>query len=305
MERLSLFRVTTFQYFVAQISMMEGSTDENRRSIWATLQGSTQIQKLLDRMIRMNTRERLTALSKFIDLLIAYETTARTIEQADWVTKINKFFGLEPDDSDEDPADGVFELIRDKLTGTRAYHEISVVEGCSIISLDDLLVYTGIPKPSHDRIKQESWEHLTCWRLRIPNSHAHLFIKYQDAAEICKAHRRYQGVRGVLEWLEEQAASPADDPAGRKRLSLLEAVDRTKYFVTFFGPVAGRGGLVLLRDSDGYIHVASFARSLLGFPLRERDIRDEDDCAPLVELLNGQVRIQLDKVQTDALIIPR
>ena len=302
MDRLSLFRLTTFQYFVAQISMMEGSNDQDRRSIWATLQGSKEIQKLLDRMIQMNTRERMTALSKFIDLLIAYETTARSIDQADWVTKVNTFFDLEPDDSDEDPADGVFKLVRDKLTDRRPF-EISVVEGCSLISLDDLLVYTGIPRPSHDRIKEKAWEDHTCWRIKLPNSHSHLFIKYEDAADICKANRQYQGVRGMIEWLEIEASSPADDPADRKRLSLLEAVDTTRYFVTFLGPVAGKGGLVLLRASDSYIHIASFMRSFFGFPLRERDVRDEHDCAPWVELLNGQVRIDLDEVQMDALII--
>ena len=283
--------------------MMEGSTDQHRRSIWPSLEGSTEIQNLLDRVIRMNSKERLTALSKFIDLLIAYETTARSIDQAHWVTKIDTFFGLEKDDSDGDPATGVFELVLVKLPGRRGF-EIPVLKGCSIVSLDELLVYAGIPKPSHDRIKQDAWERHTCWRLKCPNSHLHLFVRYQDAAEICKANRQSQGMRAIVEWLEIQASSPSDDPADQRRLNLLEAVDTTTYVITFFGPVAGKGHLVLLRASDGHIHVASFTRSCFGFPLRERDVRDEEDCSPLDELLHGQVRIDLDDVQMDALTMP-
>ena len=310
MDRLKLFRLTTFQYFVAQISLAEGSTVEVRKHIWPKLDNSSEIRIVIDRIAQMNTMERLTAMSSFIDLLKNYNSPTRNISQAEWVTRVNGLFGHGGGGSSDavdngDPDASVFEFASIKIPGGGDLEHLSTVrEGCSLVSLDKLFFVADIPKPRRGQIKREAVKVGNFWRIKRPYRAVDLYINFHDAADICKTHGRSLGTPRLIEWLEKEAPGPPNDPVDRQRLRLLEAVDSTKYIVSFLGMTPGKGHLVLLRASDAHVHVTSFTRSCAGLPLRQRDVRDDDECARLVDLLDGPVNVELDDAQMNALTVP-
>lgn len=107
----------------------------------------------------------------------------------------------------------------------------------------------------------------------------------------------------IIHWLQQQASKIQDDPADLQRLRLLEAVDSTQYILTLLGRTPETGQLVLLRASDGHVHAASFMRACVGLPLREQDVRDDDTCGRLVDLLDGPITLHLDDAQMGALTL--
>ena len=310
MDRLKLFRLTTFQYFVAQISLAEGSTDEVRKHIWPKLDNSSEIRIIIHRIGQMNTMERLTAMGSFIDLLKNYNSPTQNISQAEWVTRVNSLFGHGGGGSSDavdngDPAASVFEFATIKIPGGGDLEHLSTaMKGCSLVSLGKLFHVADIRKPHREHIKREVLKAGKFWRIKCPYRAVDLYIDNQDAANICKAHGRSQGAPGLIKWLEKQAPDPPNDPVDRQRLRLLEAVDSTRYIVSFLSMAPRKGRLVLLRASDAHVHVTSFTRSCAGLPLRQRDLRDDDECARLVDLLDGPVNVDLDEAQMNALTVP-
>lgn len=310
MEVWQDFRFIMFQYMVEKLSLAEGLTDailrdENR----PLLDDNAQIKILLKRLVQMNTRERFRAMSSLLDLLEPLDNASQILSVPEWVTAVNKAFAHEGNDSSEDvangdPANSVYEFSHVKLPGLSERESLGMVlKGCSLVSLDRLFTSTEISHSYRDKIKEEALKGGNSWRVKRAYGGVHLYIKYQHAAEICKVHSHGSAALIIVDWLEKQVKNPQDNQAVRRRLRLLEAVDTTKYVISFLGKTPVIGRLVLLRASDGHVHVASFMKSYVGLPLRIRDVREEHDCVPLEDLLHGQVTLDPHDLQRNALTI--
>lgn len=309
MDRLKIFRFTAFQYFVNQLILAEGSTEAIQREIWPSFQNSTGMGDNVRRILQMNTRERLRAMISFIDLLMAFNTTTRTISQPDWVVKVNKIFEHNDNESSNtvgnaDPAAGVYELLPVKVPGGGGFDYLStLLKGCAVVSLDELFISAGIQKSYRDQLRQDSLQAGNSWRIKCPYGDVELFVKFQDAAELCMVYGQSTTAPVIIHWLQQQASKKQDNPADLQRLRLLEAVDSTKYIITLLGTTPETGQLVLLRASDGHVHAASFMRACVGLPLREQDVRDDHTCGSLGDLLDGPITLHLDDAQMVALTL--
>ena len=305
MKSLKVFRATAFHYFVAQFARAEGSTDEVRNRVLNALEGSSGTKILVEQMIQMNSKERLTAISGLLDQFIDSDNGTRETDQAEWIAKASQLCELEDGDSSDtvvirDPANSVYELSAFQIPHKgKSKHISTILKGCSLVSLHEILVPLEPQGPYHDAIKTYKFTARNIWYIKRPYRDADVFVTYQDALKVCRAYSHPPIAQTIIKWLENQLS---DDPADRQRLRILEAVDSTKYAVTFLGATAGRGHLVLLRASDGHVHVASFMKACLGLPLHERDIWD-NKCARLTDLLDGPVNFTLNVAQTDALTL--
>lgn len=309
MDRLKIFRFTAFQYFVNHLILAEGSTEAIQREIWPSFQNSTGMGDAVRRILQMNTRERLRAMSRFIDLLMTFDTTTRTISQPDWVAKVDKIFEHNNNESSNtvgngDPAAGVYELLPVKVPGGGGFDYLSTsLKGCSVVSLDELFISAGIQNHYRDQLRSDSLQAGNSWRIKRPYRDVELFVKCQDAAELCMVYGQSSTAPVIIHWLQQQVSETQADPAGLQRLSLLEAVDSIKYIITLLGTTPEKGQLVLLRASDGHVHAASFVRACVGLPLREQDVRDDHTCGPLADLLDGPITFRLDDAQRGALTL--
>lgn len=309
MDRLKIFRFTAFQFFVNQLTLAEGSTEAIQREIWPSFQNSTGLGHVVRRMFQMNTVERLKAMSSFIDLLMTFDTTNRTISQPDWVAKVDRIF--EHNDSEcsnsvgnADPATGVYELLPVKVPGLMALKWLStILKGCSVVSLDELFSSAGIGNCYREQLKEDALRAGSSWRIKCPYRNVSLFVRYQEAAELCMIYGESTSAPVIIQWLQQQASRTHANPADQQRLRLLEAVDSTKYIITLLGTTPDTGQLVLLRASDGHVHAASFMRACVGLPLREQDVRDDHTCSRLADLMDGPVKIELDEAQIVALTL--
>ena len=309
MERLKLFRFSTFLYFVEKISRAEGSTDAIRREIWDMLERTAGTGPLVERIIGMDSVERLQALSHLINLLKTFATGSRKITNQQWVTRVDRVFDDDDDDgsnavADEDSANSIYDLLVVKLPGGGDFDFLgTVLKGCNLISLDGLCLLTEIPEIFSAQIKKRTIETGNFWRVKCPLGGVELFIDCHEAARYCTAYCLSPKGQRTMHWLNHQPFNPPKDPAYRQRYRMLEAVDSTEYVVTFLGKAPSAGHLVLIRASDGYVHVASFMKACVGLPVTETEVWD-DECARLRDLLNGPVNLRLDDAQIELLTIP-
>ena len=309
MDRLKIFRLTTLQYFVAQFALAEGSTEAIRKEIWPTLVNSPGMRELVGRLSQMNTRQRCTSIGSLINLLKIFDTTTRTISQPDWVNKVNKIFehgGSESSNNagDWDRATGVYEVLHLQVSsGGASEHLSNVLKGCSLVSLDQLFISADIQNSFRKHIWRDALEGGNSWRIKSAYRDVEMFVRYLDAANVCRMFGNCQKAQAMIRWLEEQAHGPPDDLTDPQKLRLLEAIDGTKYIIALLGTTPGTGNLVLLRASDGHVHATSFMRACVGMPLLEQDVLDDDACARLTDLLDGPVNLVLDDAQMDALTL--
>ena len=165
--------------------------------------------------------------------------------------------GISDNVDNGDPAASVYELLSVKMPGGKDFDYLgTVLKGCSIVSLAGLFTSLEIWNPKREMVNNCSLEKLRPRRVKCPHRGAKLYIKYQDAAGVCQAYSRWKTAPGTVNWLEKQALVLPENPADRHRLQLLEAIDMTKYISTLLGKIPRKGGLVLLRASDGHMHVA-------------------------------------------------
>ncbi|KAF6228234.1 hypothetical protein HO133_007964 [Letharia lupina] len=200
----------------------------------------------------MNTRDRFRAI-KFprpTDNLLTPQR--QNFTQPEWVKTVNNIYNLEDSDSSDnvdngDPAASVYEFSPVKLSGGNDFESLAtVLQGCSLVSLDELFASAVIRYLDHEKINEHALEELKFWP-----------------------------VKSIFDCLEQKAPVLLVNQADRHRLRLLEAVDSTKYIIICRGEIPEKGRLVLLRVSDGHVHVASFMRSSVGLPLRQQDVRDD------------------------------
>ena len=316
LERQKLFRFSTFLYFVGKICWAEGSTDPVRKEIWNMLEKKPAIRPLVERMVEMNTMKRLQALSHLINLLKTFTAGARTINNQLWVARIDRI--LKNDDDDDDSggevavgatANGIYELQAVKTPGGGELDFLgTIIVGCNLISLDGFCLLTGIAEPFASQIKQRTIETGNFWRVKCPFRGVELFLECREAAIYCRTYCLSPKGQAAIHWLDTQSFNPPNHPANRRRYRIFEAVDSTKYVITFLGAAEGAtamcaGHIVLIRASDGHVHVASFMKACVGLPLTEMDVWD-DQCARLSELLKGPVSLRLTEGQINSLRIP-
>ena len=314
MEREKLFRLSTFLYFIDKISTAEGSTDAVRREIWTMLEKLPATTPLVARIVEMDTKERLQALSHLINLLKTFAAGVRTITNKQWVARIDRIFMNDDDDDDDDDnggdvavgdaANSIYELLAVKVPGGGELDFLgTVIIGCNLVSLDGLCLLTGIPEPFASQIKQRIIGTGNFWRVKCPFRGIELFVNCNEAAMYCRTYCLSPKGQAAMHWLDTQELNPPSNPAYRQRFRLLEAVDSTKYVITFLSRVPSAGHMVLIRALDGHVHVASFMKACVGLPLTEMDVWD-DQCASLTELLNGPVNLRLAEGQIQSLTIP-
>ena len=311
MERLKLFRFSTFLYFVEKISRAEGSTDAVRRAIWDMLEAAPGTRPLVEQIARMNSLERLQVLSRLINLLKAFAAGTRTITNQQWVSRIDGVFQDDDDDdddsdsdADDDSANSIYELLAVKLPGGGEFDFLgTVLQGCNLISLDGLCLLAGMAEPFSTQIKRRTVESGNFWRVKCPSRGVELFIDCQEAARYCRMYCLSPKGQRIIQWLDQQSANPPNNPDYIQRFRMLEAVDSTEYVVTFLGAAPSAGHLVLLRASDGHVHVASFMKACVGLPVTETEVWD-DRCVRLRDLLNGPVNLRLNQAQVELLTIP-
>ena len=312
LEQLKLFRLSTFLYFVEKISRAEGSTELVRRQIWDKLEGLPPTRPLVERIAKMDSMERLQALSHFINLLKTFAIGTRKISNRQWISRVDRVF---ENDDDEDPdddvsavtaddsANSIYEVIAVKIpNGGKLDFLGTVIKGCNLVSLDGLCLITGIPETFTGQIKRRTVETGNFWRVKCPYRGVELFLDCREAARYCRPYCRSPQGQWIMQWLEQQPTNPPNDPLYRRRFRMLEAVDSTEYIVTFLGKAPCAGHLVLIRASDGHVHVASFMKACVGLPLTEMEVWD-DQCVPLTRLLNGPVALRLDPQRIDLLTI--
>ena len=298
MDRLKLFRLTTFLYFVEQFAVAEGSTEAVRREIWSILEKSPGTKVLAERFVQMDSMQRLISIANFLNLLKTFDSGNRKIDQQDWVARVNRIF-----EHSEGPASSVYELLAVKRPGGGELDYLStVLKGCSLVSLDELFISAGIQILYQEQIKNDAVKSGKFWRVKCPYRGIELFVSYQAAAKICRTYGQSPALQGIVEWLEKEPPGPSNDAADRQRGRILEAVDSTKYIITLLGIYPGRGYLVLIDASNAELHTASFMKACVGLPLHEFDVWD-DQCGRLTDLLEGPVHLNLDDSQMGELTI--
>ena len=311
MERTLLFRFTTVLYFVDKIARAEGSSESVREDIWAMLERTEGTTHLVIRIAEMDSMERLQALSHLIDLLKIFAAGSRILTNQQWVDRVERCF-LDGDDDDDDdsafddadPANSIYELLAVKLPGGGELDFIgTVLKGCNLISLDGLCLLAGIPETFSSQIKKRTIGTGHFWRIKCPYRGVELFLDCREAARYCRSYCLSPKAQRIIHWLDQQSVNPPKDPAYRHRFRMLEAVDSTQYVITFLGKGPGAGRLVLIRASDGHVHVASFMKACVGLPVTEMEVWD-DECALLRDLLRGPGNMRLDQGQIEVLTIP-
>ena len=309
MERLYLFRFSTFLYFVEKISRVEGSTDDVRRGIWTMLERSSATLRLVERIAEMDRMERLQAVNHLINLVITFAAGTRTITNQQWVARVERVFKNADDDDDssvaaKDAANSIYELLAVNVPGGGELDFLgNIIVGCNLVSLDSLCLLTGIPEPFSSQVKQRTIETGNFWRVKCPFRGVELFLDCHEAAMYCRTYCLSPKGQQIIHWLDEQPFNPPDKTPYRQRFRLLEAVDSTEYVITFLGVAPSTGHLVLIRASDGHVHVASFMKACVGLPVTETEVLD-DHCERLSELLNGPVNMRLGQAQIDLLTVP-
>ena len=309
LEREKLFRLATFIYFVEKILRAEGLTDPVRREIWTMFEATPAMKTLVKRIVEMNTKERLQALNHLGTLLKTFAAGTRTITKQQWVARVNRILKNDDDDSGEevtvgDTANCIYEVLAVKTPGAGEVDFLgTTIVGCNLVSLDGLCLLTELAEPFASQIKQRTIESGNFWRVKCPFRGVELFLECREAAMYCRSYCLSPKGQAVIHWLDAHSVNPPIHPANRQRFRMLEAVDSTKYVITFFGAAPGGGHMVLLRASDGHVHVASFMKACVGLPLTEMDVWD-DQCARLSELMKGPVSLRLAEWQINMLTIP-
>ena len=331
MDHLKLFRISTLSYFVNRFVLAERTSDRLRNQIWATLENNTAIQTINERVGLMSTRERLRAIGRFVDFMKTFDPATKRISQTDWMIKVDKCFEdtfgsdfLEYEET-EYPA-LVFDLVPIKLSnGDGQTYYVTALKGCSLISLDQVCVCARIltDTDKHKEMKREAYRKYRVWQIYYPGRGITLFLHHQHAAELCRVHVPDSAALAIVEHLQHEQSDILDGGNGddnndlsihqerqrQLKLHLLDAVDTSTYIITFFGSAiatpSGTGHLVLLRDLDAYVHVASFMRSCFGLPLRaNRDLGGDGACVHLTNLTLGPGKLQLTQGQINALTLP-
>ena len=312
MELLHLFRFSTFVYLVEKISKEEGCTDAVRRDIWTMLDRTPGTLRVIERIVEMDSMERLQALSHLINYLKTFAAgNTRVITNQQWVARIDRVFKDAEDDDDddspvtrEDVANSTYGLLAVNVPGGGEFDFLgNIIIGCNLVSLDSLFFLTGIPQPFSTQIRTRVIATGNFWRVKCPLRGIELFLDCHEAATYCRGYCLSPKAQQIIRWLDGQPHSPPDDTPFRRRFHILEAVDSTEYVITFLGAAPSTGHLVLLRASDGHVHVASFMKACIGLPVTELEVWD-DHCEPLSELLKGPVTMRLATGQIDALTIP-
>ena len=311
MERILLFRFSTILYFVEKISRAEGSTDAVRREIWTMLEGTPGTRPLVEQIAKMHSLERLHVLSHLINLLKTFAAGTRNITNQQWVTRIDRVFKDEDDDDDDsdgvadkDSTNSIYQILAVKIPGGGELDFLgTVIEGCNLVSLDGLFLLAGIPETFSAQIKRRTIATGNFWRVKCPFRGVELFLDCREASRYCTPYCLSPKGQKIIQWLNQQPFSPPNDPAYRQRFRMLEAVDSTVYVVTFLGVAPSAGHLVLIRASDGHVHVASFLKACVGLPVTELEVWD-DRCERLQDLMKGPVKLRLDQAQIDLFTIP-
>ena len=308
MERTLLFRFTTVLYFVDKIARAEGSSESVREGIWAMLERTEGTTPLVIRIAEMDSMERLQALSHLIDLLKIFAAGTRTLTNQQWVDRVERCFDEDDDDDsavdDADSANSIYELLAVKLPGGGELDFLgTVLKGCNLISLDGLCLLAGIPETFSSQIRKRTIKTGHFWRVKCPYRGVELFLECREAARYCRTYCLSPKGQKIIHWLDQQSVNPPKDPAYRHRFRMLEAVDSTQYVITFLGKAPSAGNLVLIRASDGHVHVASFMKACVGLPMTEMEVWN-DECARLTDLVTGPVTLGLDEAQIELLTIP-
>ena len=275
------------------------------------LEATPGTRPLVEQIARMDSLERLQALSHLINLLKAFAAGTRNITNQQWVSRIDRVFqddDVDDDDSDSDAddesANSIYELLAVKLPGGGEFDFLgTVLQGCNLISLDGLCLLTGIPETFSAQIKRRTVETGNFWRVKCPSRGIELFLDCHEAARYCRPYCLSPKGQFIMHWLDQQPLNPPNDPDYIQRFRMLEAVDSTEYVVTFLGAAPSAGHLVLIRASDGHVHVASFMKACVGLPVTETELWD-DHCVRLRDLLNGPVNLRLNQAQVELLTIP-
>ena len=309
MDLTRLFRLSSILYFFEEISKAEGSTDKTRRGIWDTMNKASKTGPLIKRIAGMDTRERLQALSQIVNLLKTYAAGTRNITNQGWLTRIERCFSDDDDDdgpavSMDDPTNSTYGLLAVKNPFGGEFDFLgTVIVGCNLVSLDGLCLLAQMPETFADQIKRRVLDGGDYWRVKCPSRGVELFIECLAAARYCRSFCHSPKSQQIIQWLDRQPANPPEDPVDGRRFRMLEAVDSTQYVITFLGAVPSAGHLVLIRASDGLVHVASFMKACVGLPVTQLDVWD-DHCARLSNLMSGPVKFRLDPAQIDLLTIP-
>lgn len=305
-ERLQLFRFSTIFYFVDNISRAEGSTDAVRREIRDLLEKKAGLRTLLERINQMSSTERLDAVSQLIKLLRIFATATRKITNQEWVTKIDKvFLNKDHNESAAVPsANASYDIITIPVFGGGPLDFLGIViHGCNLVNMDGLFALGGVGDTFAAEIRKKAIESGRFWLVKCPTRGVELFLDCHEAAGYCRPHCLSPKGQEIIRWLDQAPLRPSPDPGHRHRFRMLEAVDSRKYVVTFLGLVPSAGFLVLLRASDGHVHVASFMKAFFGLPVTELELWD-DHCLPLSDLVVGPVNMCLDNGQIGLLTIP-
>ena len=310
MERLKLFRFSSFLFFVGKVSRAEGVTDVIARQVNTMLEELPGTKPLVERIIKMDSTQRMHALSQLMNLLTIFAVGTRQVTNQEWVSKIDRVFEHYDDDdsdtdSDKDSANSIYELLVVKIPGGGELDFLgTVIQGCSLVSLDGLCLLNEIPVWASEQIRKRTIDTGNFWRVKCPFGRGvELFLDCREASLYCRTYCLSPKGQSIIHWLDQQPIKPTIDSAYRHRFQILEAVDSTEYVITFLGSVPTAGHLVLIRASDGYVHLASFMKACVGLPLTELEVWD-DHCVRLSDVMKGPVKMRLDPPQIETLTIP-
>lgn len=157
-----------------QFSLAEELTDAIRTKIRPVLESSAEIKPLIGRLVQMNTRDRFRAI-KFprpTDNLLTPQR--QNFTQPEWVKTVNNIYNLEDSDSSDnvdngDPAASVYEFSPVKLSGGNDFESLAtVLQGCSLVSLDELFASAVIRYLDHEKINEHALEELKFWPVKSP-----------------------------------------------------------------------------------------------------------------------------------------
>ena len=267
------------------------------------------MQVYVDQMRQMNTRQRIRKISFFLHLLTTSGAASKVLTQPDFEPKDNYSDMVDQDDSSDLKAYfdlGVYEFVPVLIFNEHgAEFVVHVLSGCSLVSLSDILASAGMEEVDYNDFESEPLKKFKVWRLKHTIRTVQLYVKYHDAVAILEAHGDPQAASTMITWLMASISDPPPNssPDNPQKVELLEAINREEYVITLFpkAPEMEKGNLVLLRASNGEVHLTSFTRACFGLPLRKRDVRDDHECLEPEYLKHGPMAFQLILDQTIAL----
>ena len=293
-----------------------------------------EVSGLVDRMLKMNYKERATASQGLVSLQQCYEPAYFLSNPANFGIPVKRglemsdqgprkrgevYGGADPNNQnnrdvdkerenydkvenidgnrghqgrdDEDPDASVYEFLEVKKRGVPR-PLTTLISGCYLVSLDQILRSLKSNDVDFDAIKLIAFNQFQAWRIKSLSRGIELFINVEDAASLIKEFGPL--ATEVIQLLRRMADITSRDE-NDQRVRLLNAVNTGKYIVVFLFQ-----RMVLVRASDGHIHVPSFLKACCNGPLVSSEV-EEDDCAPLSNLEESS---RLNEAQRACLRVP-